>query len=199
MAKKDIQDISLFHDYKIYVPTRTIYMGSETHSTDEGESGTDYAMAERTIKNLEILNHLSKDPITIIMNNLGGDEYHCAAIIDSIKKSESHITIEVRGHAMSAGSMILQSADSRIMTANATQMLHYGTRGSVNHSKTFQKVAKEGDRLDRWMEKLYLERIKEKQPHFTLARLQRLLDHDTYLTAQQSVELGLADKILGEE
>ena len=192
-------DVDKFHDYSLYIPHRTIFMGSAEFSIESGESGCDGAMAERMIKNLHILDTLSSDPITIIMNNIGGDEYHGFAIYDAIKACRSNVTIKVFGHAMSMGSIILQAADERIMAPTSRQMLHYGTWGIVDHAKTTQKWAKEGEKIDKWMENMYLERIKEKQPLFKLNRLQKMLDHDTFLTAKESVELGLADKELGED
>ncbi len=75
VAKHVRDDLDRFHDYSIYIPTRTIYMGSEEHDLVEGESGTDGAMAERVIKNLHILDSIAEAPIQILMNNIGGDEY----------------------------------------------------------------------------------------------------------------------------
>jgi ATP-dependent Clp protease, protease subunit len=191
-------DIDKWHDSGIYIPTRHIYMGSESYEEGE-ESGCDGLMAERIIKNLHVLESINKEPITILMNNIGGDEYHGFAIYDAIQLCESHVTIKVLGHAMSMGSIILQAADDRIMAPTSRQMLHYGTWGIHDHAKTTQKWAKEGEKIDKWMEQMYLAKMKEKNPHFTLARLQRMLDHDTFLTAKESVECGLADKVLGEE
>lgn len=190
-------DIDKWHDSGLYIPTRHVFMGSE-HSEEDGEAGCDYLMAERSIKNLHVLESINKEPITILMNNIGGDEYHGFAIYDAVKLCESHVTIKVLGHAMSMGSIILQAADERVMAPTSRQMLHYGTWGIHDHAKTTQKWAKEGEKIDKWMEQMYLDRMKEKNPHFTLARLQRMLDHDTFLTAKESVELGLADKVLGE-
>lgn len=198
MSKKpNRDDIDKWHDSGIYIPTRHIYMGSE-HSGDEGEGGCDYLMAEKAIKNLHILESINKEPITILMNNIGGEEYHGFAIYDAIMLCESHVIIKVLGHAMSMGSIIFQAADERLMAPTSRQMIHYGTWGIHDHAKTAQKWAKEGEKIDKWMEQMYLEKIKEKMLHFTLARLQRMLDHDTFLTAKESVELGLADKILGD-
>lgn len=191
-------DVDKWHDNGIYVPTRHIYIGSEHAGDDLDEGGCDYLMAERAVKNLHILESINKEPITVLMNNIGGDEYHGFAIYDAIKLCESHITVKVFGHAMSMGSIILQAADERLMAPTSRQMIHYGTWGIVDHAKTTQKWAKEGEKIDKWMELMYLEKIKEKLPHFTIARLQRMLDHDTFLTAKESVELGLADKVLGE-
>lgn len=190
------EEIDRFHDYSLYVPTRTIFMGSEEVSLEHGESGTDGSMAERTIKNLLILEGMSNEPITIIMNNIGGDEYHGFAIFDAIVACKSRVIVKVFGHAMSMGSIILQAADERIMAPNSRQMIHYGTWGIHDHAKTSRKWSDEGLKIDEWMENLYLNRIKQKQPDFTIARLKKMLDHDTFLTAAESVELGLADEVL---
>jgi len=190
-------DIDKFHDFKLYVPTRTIYMGSET-ADDNNESGTDALMAERFIKNLIILDNTSNDPITVIMNNIGGDEYHGMAIYDAIRHCASEVTIKVFGHAMSMGSVILQAAHTRLMSPNSRQMIHYGTMEISGHAKTVQRVSKEYGKLDQWMERVYLERIQEKHPAYTLEQLKVILDHDTFLTAKESIAIGLADAVLPE-
>lgn len=198
MAKFTRDDVDKFHDYSLYIPQRTIYMGSEEISIEHGESGTDGAMAERTIKNLTILECLNKDPIIIIMNNIGGDEYHGFGLYDAIRTCKSHVTIKVLGHAMSMGSIILQAADVRIMAPTSRQMMHYGTWGIHDHAKTSRKWSDEGEKINHWMEQMYLQKIHEKHPSFSIQALRKMLDHDTFLTAEESVELGLADKVLGE-
>lgn len=197
MAKVNRDDIDKFHEYSLYIPTRTLYMGSELFSGDENfaESGTEAAMAARQIKNLHILDRLNNDPIIIIMNNVGGDPNHGMAIYDAIKNCESHVTIKVYGHAMSMGSIIFQAADLRVMSPNSRQMIHYGEASTDGHSKTVQKIAEEDRKFDEFMEQLYLDKIREKHPNYTLYKLQKLLDHDTFLTAKESVELGLADEV----
>ncbi len=199
MAKFTRDDVDKFHDYSLYIPQRTIFMGSEEFSLSEGESGTDGLMAERLIKNLTILEAMNANPITIIMNNIGGDEYHGFAMYDAIKACKSHVTIKVLGHAMSMGSILLQAADTRIMGPTSRQMIHYGTWGIHDHAKTAQKWAEEGRKIDEWMEQMYLARIHEKVPTFPIQKLKKMLDHDTFLTAEESVKIGLADKVLGED
>lgn len=199
MSKRISRDDSdRFHDYGIYIPTRTIYMGSETID-ESGESGVDAAMAARMIKNLNILDTLSDAQINIILNNPGGDVNHGLAIFDAIEACRSPVSITVFGHAMSMGSVILQAADERIVSPNSSQMIHYGSLSVDKEAKTVYKVVDEFKRIDRWMEVMYLEKIKEKQPSFKLKKLQEMLGNDTFLTAQESVDLGLADKVLGEE
>lgn len=190
-------DADRFHDYNLYVPTRTIYMGSEEGG--EEESGVEAIMAARTIKNLKVLESLSSDPIDMILNSPGGDVMHGLAIYDAIKNCKCHVRIIVYGHAMSMGSVILQAADERIMSPMSSQMVHYGSLGISGEAKTVYKTVEENKRIDKWMEQMYINKIREKHPKFKISDLKRMLNHDTFLTAERSVELGLADKILGEE
>lgn len=193
------ESIDRFYDYDIHIETRTLYIGSANADVEHGESGVDATMAERAIKGLHLLDSSAPTgdkPISIVMNNPGGDFYHGLAIFDAIKACKNHVTVVVYGHAMSMGAVILQAADKRVMSPNAKMMIHYGTGGFDGHAKTFQKWAEEYKTLDGWLEKTLLERIKEKQPNYTLAKVQKLCDHDTFLTAKEALDLGLIDEIL---
>lgn len=193
-------DIDKFHDYSIYIPTRTIWMGSEYGEQweDGEESGVDAIMAERFLKNILILESLSKDPITVIMNNIGGEIEHGMAIYDAIKCCKANVTIKVFGQAYSMGSVILQSAYRRIMAPNAKQMFHYGSLSLAGDAKTVQKTSKDAEKGDKWMKRMYLDRIRERNPKYKIENLEALLSHDTYFTAKESVAMGLADTVLSE-
>jgi ATP-dependent Clp endopeptidase proteolytic subunit ClpP len=203
MSKKiNRDDIDKFFDYGLDVPNRTIYMGSIPSEHDE-ESGVDFSMAEYTIKAIHILESLAPEgdkPITIIMNNPGGDYYHGMAIYDAIKNCRNHVTIKVFGHAMSMGSIILQAADERILAKNSRVMIHFGTMGlGHTHTKIFIKWAEETKIQDDEMIDVLLEKIREKNPSFQKKRLQELCNFDTILNSSEAIALGLADKILGED
>lgn len=200
MARLNRDDIDKLHDYGLYVPKRTIYIGSENVDMDGGETGTDALMAERAVKNLLILDSQSQENITIVMNNLGGDWYHGMAIYDAIKACKSHITIKAYGYVMSMGSVIMQAADDRIMTPNARMMIHHGYQGmGSTHTKIFEAWADESKKVTQEMIDIYLEKIRQKHPDFTDKKLDKMLNFDTILTASEAIELGLADKILGED
>jgi len=194
-VKAIVELVSVYHDRGLHLPKRAIYLGSETFSSDGDEIGVDAAMADTFIRNMHILEGLSGDPITVHLNSCGGDVYHGLAIYDAIKTSPCDVTIIVRGYAMSMGSIILQAAKTRLMGPRAVQMVHYGTDSISHHSKTVMKRAAESERVNNWMEDMYLSRIREKHPRYTKAKLRKLLDHDTYLTAEASIRLGLADGI----
>jgi len=219
--KKD--DIDQFMDSDIYLPTRTIYMGSINYA-DDGESGTDHAMAERMIKALHILDSQAASgdkPIVIIMNNVGGDIFHGMAIFDAIANCKNHVTIKAYGHAMSMGSVILQAADIRSMSRNSRIMIHYGTNGVGGHAKTTYKWTDEIKKFDKFMEDLFLEKMEGKKitlkKYLTLIgkqdeippgaahlkkvtigkqEIEAMLNFDTFFDAETALELGFIDQII---
>jgi len=201
MSKTLRDDTDRFFQYNIDIGSRTLYMGSS--SDDEGdESGTDYEMAQYVIKGLHVLESQSKNgdkPITIIMNNVGGNEYHGLGIYDAIICCKNHVTIKVYGHAMSMGGIILQAADERIMSPNSRFMMHYGTFSISANTKDAYKWVEDNKKIDKFMEDLFLEKIKEKKPKFTRAALQKMLQSDWICSAQDALEYGLADIVMGEK
>lgn len=175
MANLIRENIDRWFDYNLDVDNRTIYMGSIMSEAASGERGVDHSMAEYFIKGMHVLEAKSKtSPITIIMNNPGGDWYHGMAIYDAIKLSACPCTIKAYGYAMSMGSIILQAADERVMMPNSRLMIHYGTNILDNHSKVIKKWADEEERICYEMENLYLNmmlEIEEKQGHGYLAKV----------------------------
>lgn len=222
--KKD--DVDQFMDNHIYLPTRTIYMGSMGSSDDDEEHGTNYEMAETVVKALHILDNQDgpsmkgEKPINIIMNNIGGDLYHGMAIYDAISNCKNHVTIRVCGYAMSMGSIILQAADQRIMTRHSRIMIHYGSFGIHENTKTVYKWTEETKKFDQIMENIYLSKIqdnkitlekylslinkkeeipignaKNKKISIQKKELQEMLNFDTIIDAETALELNLIDKI----
>ena len=196
MSNKRISrdNLEKFLDYGIDIDNNVLYMGSE-FDTEDSESGVDFMMAERVIKGLHYLDQKATNGITIKMNNVGGSYYHGMAIYDAIKACENNVTIIAYGHAMSMGSVILQAADKRIMMPNSRLMIHYGTDGYYGHSKNFSKIAQEGEATNNIMVDILIEKIREKHPKYTRQKLKQLLNFDTYLSAQETVDLGLCDEV----
>jgi len=216
-------DIEQFMDNELYRPTRTIYMGSQTY-VEGSETGVDHLMAERMIKTLFILDNDAPEgdsPITIIMNNVGGDWYHGMAIYDAIKNCANEVHIKVYGHAMSMGSIILQAADRRSMAKNARIMLHYGSSGSNDHTKNTVKYSNEDVKLNKWMEDMFLEKIGDnkisirrynwlidkvdrtpaggkgnKLVKIDRDRLEAMMNFDSLVDCKDALSLGLIDEII---
>ena len=149
-------------DNNIDISGRTIYVGS-VNDNDGMEPGVDAFMAESVIKAMHVLESKNSDPITILMNNPGGDWYHGMAIYDVIKNVKSHCTVKAFGYAMSMGSIILQAADKRIMMPHSKFMIHFGSSEFSNHMKTVERGVEEEKRLNYIMENIYLDVMLEKE------------------------------------
>lgn len=99
------------------------------------------------------------------------------------------------GCVMSAASIIFQAADERIMSPYSTMMIHYGSESISDVSKNVLSNAEESKRINRIMEDIYLDKIKQVKPRFSRSQLEKLLNFDTYIAASRAVEMGLADTI----
>lgn len=180
MARKTPDEIDNFFEHGIDVGNRTIYMGSASYEDTGGETGVDFFMAEKFIKALHLLDAMAPTndkPITIIMNNPGGDWYHGMAIYDAIKQCSNHVVIKMFGYAMSMGSIIPQAGDERVMAPNSRFMIHYGYDGYIGHSKISSKWADEGKRINHQMENLYLDRLMEKDEEMRTNGLETYLEN----------------------
>lgn len=194
MANISRDDIQLFYDHGIYRPTKTLYIG-------EGTDGVDAQLAERVIKGLQILDSMKpNEPLNIILNNSGGDTVQGLAIYDSIRRCESDTHITVVGHASSVAAWILQAGDVRLMEPNATIMIHQGSIWiGDEHPDNLERQHRQYKRELQLFEDLLLERITERHPSYTRKQLRNRMRFDDYLNATEAVELGLCDRIVGEQ
>lgn len=193
MSKVTPEEFQIFSEYDFLPSGNTIYIPSKL-TGEEAESGIDALAFERVLKGLLLLK--DEEQIDIIMNTAGGDVYHGLGIYDLISNHPGMVTIKCFGRVMSMGSIILQAADVRQMSENATMLIHYGTDAFVGHTKDAERAAKESQRVCRLMEDILLSKIKSKQKRFTRAKLQEMMKFDTYLTAEEALKLGLIDEII---
>jgi len=189
------EDIDRYFDYGILPDKRILYLGSLSTAGDE-ESGTDHRMCEDFIKGLTFLHKINKNkPITVYMNNPGGCWYSGMAMFDLMRECPCHITMIAIGQVFSMGSIILQAADTRVITKSCEMMIHDGTDGYSGHPKALEAWAKASKRARQRMYEIYLDRIKAKKPRMSINKVEQMCTTDTIFTAEQSVEFGLADWI----
>jgi ATP-dependent Clp protease protease subunit len=130
------------------------------------------------------------------MNCEGGCVTNGFAMYDAIKACQNQVEIKVIGCAQSMATVVLQAADKRVMSPNARMMIHLGSQSiAEDHAKNVENLIKEGKELDRIASDIYLEKIQEVQPDFKMSRLNKMLDFDTFLSAQTALEMGLIDEI----
>lgn len=196
--------IERFHDNGLYIPTRTIYLGSvrssdeeESNGICEDEMGVDYSMAKYIIKNLHILDSINHKIIHLIMNSPGGNWHHGIAIYDFVRQIKSPVYITAYGYARSMTSIILQAGTKRFLSKNCQIMIHDGHDAVEGIPRTVESWAIESIRTRKVMYRIYLEQIRKKHPRFTLEKVESMCQSDCIMTGERAVKLGLADKVIG--
>ena len=195
-----VDSIEDFHRFQIFVPKRIIKLESEQNSEDGEEFGVSYSMSSYFMKNITILESISLDPITVILNTEGGSVLQGLAIYDAIQSSPCHITVKVFGCAMSMGSIILQAADERVMMPNSSFMLHDGVSFAGGNNYEAKAMADFNLALNRRCDTILYSRINEKRDKDGMAHMSRrhfdnMSLKSKWMFAEETVELGLADRV----
>jgi hypothetical protein len=200
--------INDIHNFNIDVKNREMYLHSYIDSEEEG--GVDYRSGVIFEKNIRYFNTLSHDPILVHMHLPGGDWQDCLGIYDTIRFSKAKIIILAYAKVESSSSVILQAAPLRILMPNTNVMIHYGSFSmDAEHSKAaaagIQWNEKECEKMidiftDRCMES---EMAKQKNWKKMMARKhitsQLANKCDWILTANEAVDYGFADGVLGSK
>ena len=189
MSETRHNDLSLSHffDYGIHEPTGTLYWGDDNEGIDD-------TFAERALKGLHLLRNRSA--VKIMLSSFGGSLFAAEAIYDAIAALPGWVAIQTLGPVMSAAAVILQAGDLRSMAPNSLMMIHYGYESiyqepSVSAQRWMGRAKLAGD----WMAGALHRRIVQRHPEFKLSKVKRLLEHDTYYSAQEAVDIGLADQV----
>lgn len=181
-------DFDILMEHNIDIRGRTIYL----------DEAIDQDSASLFIKSLRYLDKTA-GTITIIMNCEGGCVTNGFAMYDAIKACTNEVNIKVYGCAMSMATIVLQAADKRVMGKNARLMIHRGEIALSDHVTNVKKAIRESDNLESIMMDIYMDKIEDVNPDFKRNQLQKMMDFDTYISAQKCLELGLVDEIDGED
>ena len=132
--------------------------------------------------------------INLHINSPGGSVFEGIAICNMLKQNSAHINVYVDGLAASIASVIAMSGDTIYMPANAMLMIHNPWTMAVGNAEELRKQANDLDRITQASVETYLAKAGDKLDKETL---KQLMDDETWLTAQEAVDYGLADEVLG--
>lgn len=100
-------------------------------------------------------------------------------------------TVYIDGFACSVASVIAMAGDTVVMPKNALMMIHNMWMCAVGNASELRKAADDLDVINAAGRSAYLEKAGDKLDEGTLAEM---MNNETWLTAQQCIELGLADE-----
>ena len=143
--------------------------------------------------------------INLYINSPGGAVTAGLAIYDTMQYIKSDVRTIVMGQACSMGSFLAQAGapGKRVVLPESRTMIHRvssgtpGTSGSVHVQELQFEDAKrhyeESQKVNKRLTELY---VKHNTAGKTYEELFETMKFDTFLTAQEAVENGLADKVV---
>lgn len=132
--------------------------------------------------------------INLYINSAGGYVDQGYGIYANLKRHPAHKTCYIDGFANSIASIIALACDKIIMYSNSVMGIHNMRIACFGNAVELRKTA---DYLDKMMDgnrEIYLQRSNGK---ITPEKLIELLDNETVLTANECVEYGFCDEIVG--
>jgi len=135
----------------------------------------------------------SKKDITLYINSPGGLITAGMAIYDTMQYVRSDIQTIVTGQAASMGSLLATAGTKgkRFMLPHSRHMIHQPLGGTRGQATDIEIHAKE---ILRWKDELT--KIYEKHTGQPLDKLKPDMERDKFMTSEEAVKYGLADKII---
>lgn len=155
-----------------------------------GEIGAWGITANQFIQDLKAVDD-GVSEVVVAFNTNGGDLFEGLAIHNALSRLGERCTGRVDALAASAGSVAVCGAHRVVMASNAMLMIHNPYTWVGGDAEDLRRVA---DVLDQALEAM-IAAYKAKAPNIDDAELRRLVDAETWLTAQEALDLGLADEI----
>lgn len=128
--------------------------------------------------------------VKLYINSMGGDVKEALGIVNTLKRCPAKVIAYVDGFAASAASVLTQAADEIYMPRNTCMMLHNARWVTEGNPKELRKSADDLEVINKSIINSYATRAGDK---LSAKALQQILDEETWLTAEQCIQYGLAD------
>jgi ATP-dependent Clp protease protease subunit len=167
-----------------FLKTRTVLLTGEVNKE----------LGERVIRQLLLLESLSDEPITLLIDSPGGDVDAGYAIFDMIRFVRPELRIVGMGLVASAAALILLAVpkERRLGLPNSHYLIHQplsGLRGVATdieiHARELEKTRERINKIIAW------------ETGQTLERVQKDTDRDYWMGAEEALAYGLISKVGG--
>lgn len=143
------------------------------------------------------LANVSKKPIHLVVSTYGGSVDEMFSLYDTIKFLPCPVHTIALGKVMSAGVLLLASGEKgkRLIGKSARIMMHPVSGGAYGNIFEVLNETKEHTRL----QSLMVETL-AKETKMSKADIEKIMKagHDYYITAEEAINLGIVDKIVGD-
>jgi ATP-dependent protease ClpP protease subunit len=142
------------------------------------------------------LRAIGNNPVLVTINSPGGDMFEGLAIYNLLREHPAEVTVRVLALAASAASIIAMAGDRIEMSLGSMMMIHNAWGMVVGNRHDFAEAATMFDTFDRSMATIYAARsgLSDDEVMALMDGPGRASD-GTFLTAEEAVEMGLADAV----
>ena len=129
--------------------------------------------------------------INLYINSYGGSVFEGTAIYNQLRRHPAHKTVYIDGFACSIASVIAMAGDEIVMPRNALMMVHNMWMYVQGNAAELRKAADDLDKINEAGREAYLQKAGDK---LTAEMIAQLEDDETWLTAEECIQYGLADR-----
>lgn len=135
--------------------------------------------------------NLGDGDITVWINSPGGDCVAAAQIYNMLKDYPGKVTVKIDGIAASAASVIAMAGDKTYVSPVSMLMIHNPSTIAMGDHAEMQKAIEMLDEVKESIINAYVLKT-----GLSRARLSHLMDAETWMNANTSIELGFADGLI---
>lgn len=139
----------------------------------------------------ELAKYQDVKQINLYINSYGGSVFEGTAIYNQLRRHPANKTVYIDGFACSVASVIAMAGDEVVMPRNAMMMIHNAYMYTCGNAAELRKAADDLDAINKGNRQAYLQKAGDK---LTEEELVSMLDAETWLTAEDCIRLGLADR-----
>lgn len=139
----------------------------------------------------ELAKYQDVSQINLYINSNGGSVFEGTAIYNQLRRHPAKKTVYIDGFACSVASVIAMAGDEVVMPRNAMMMIHNAYMYTCGNAAELRKAADDLDAINKGNRQAYLQKAGDKLSEEDLVSM---LDAETWLTAEDCIRLGLADR-----
>ena len=139
----------------------------------------------------ELAKYPNVTQINLYINSYGGSVFEGTAIYNQLKRHSAHKTAYIDGFACSIASVIAMAGDEVVMPRNALMMVHNMWMFVQGSAAELRKAADDLDKINEAGREAYLQKAGDKLTPELIAQME---DDETWLTAEECIQYGLADR-----
>ncbi len=168
-----------------FLKTRTILLTGEV----------DKDLSEKVIRHLLLLESISTDPITILIDSPGGDVYAGFSIFDMIRFIKAPVQIVGMGLVASAAALILLAVpkERRHGLPNSSYLIHQPLSGIQGVATEIEIHARELEKTKERLNEIIAEATGQ-----SMERVSRDTDRDYWMNAKEASAYGLIENIVNK-